>query len=127
MQSYLILDFARCSRHAFEMYEQFALQCAHGKLSCVMFKTGAEDPDVHYALRDVLATVADVLSSPLDIRMALVPGSASAGRVYRSMLAELRALGCDVEIFRRESDAACWLCAAGDCPRAPAAAAVVAA
>ena len=127
MQDFLILDFARCSRDTFDIYERFALLCARRKVSRVLFKTGAEDADVHYALRDVLATVADVLGSPLNIRLALVTTSAPARKVYRALQPELHALGCEVRIFGLESPAACWLCGAEDCPRARCAEVAVAA
>lgn len=117
MQNCFVVDFARSSRGAFDIYEQFALLCARGKVSGVLFKTGAEDADLHYTLRDVLATVADILGGPLDIRLALVANSASAGQVYRSIQPALRALGCEVRIFGLESQASCWLCGGEDCVR----------
>jgi hypothetical protein len=127
VQDCLVVDFARCRRSAFDLYEQFALLCTRRKVSRVLFKTGAEDAELHYALRDVLATVADILGAPLDIRLALVANSASAGQVYRSIQPVLRALGCEVQIFGLESQASCWLCGGEDCVRTPRAETAVAA
>ena len=117
MQNFLILDFGRCTRDPFHLYQQFALLCAQRKVSRVLVRTGAEDADVHYTLHDVLAIVARVLGGPLGIQLALVECSPSIAAVYRAMQPELRSLGCEVRIFGVEREAACWLCGAKDCAR----------
>jgi hypothetical protein len=106
VQNFLVLDFARCTRGAYDIYEQLALLCTQRKVSRVLVKAGAEDADVHYTLHDVLATVALALGGPLDLRLAMIEGSPSITRVYRAMQPALRSLGCDMRIFDVESEAA---------------------
>lgn len=102
----------RGSRELSEMYQDFAALCAQGKVRWALFKTGEEDGDAHYTLRDVLRTVVLTVGVPLHLKLALVTGSDSVAEVHRDMQEELRALGCDARVFRIEREADRWLRAA---------------
>ena len=112
-RGFVVLLFAtRGSRELSEMYQDFGVLCAQGKVRRALFKTGEEDGDAHYALRDVLRTVALTVGVPLQLKLALVARSDSVAQVYRAMREELRALGCDARVFRIEGEADQWLHAA---------------
>ena len=117
-RGYIVVRFdQRGSRELSEMYQKFGHLCAQGKVRQALFRTGQEDGDAHYALRDILSTVTLIVGEPLRLKLALVANSASVAQVYRSMQEELRALGCDTRVFRLERQAAQWLRAGR--PRAP--------
>lgn len=106
----VVIDFRRCgSRQLSEIYQDFGLRCARREVRCALLKTGDEEPDAHYALRDILRTVALVAEIPLQLRLALVTSSDSVAQVCRTMQQELRALGCDARPFRIERQADQWL------------------
>ena len=102
-----------------DLYQAFALLCARKTVGCVLLRTGDEDANVHYALRDVLATIALIAGIPLHLSLALVTGSPSIAQVCGTMQAELRSLGCDAQVFRAEPQASQWLRVAGSRAAAP--------
>jgi hypothetical protein len=112
-RGFVVLTFAkRDSRALSEMYQDFGLLCAEGKVRRALFRAGEEDGDAHYALRDVLRTVALVVGVPLRLNLALVASSESVAQAFRAMQEELRGLGCDARVFRIERQADQWLRAA---------------
>lgn len=98
----------RSSQEVSELYLVFGLQCARNEVRRARLKTGDEDCDIHYTLRDILATLR-VAGLPLQLRLAVVAGSDAIARVYRETRVELASLGCDVRIFRIELRAEEWL------------------
>ena len=113
----VVVDFRGCNSHEVSaVYQAFALLCARQKVRAALLKAGDEDPDCHYALRDTLVTVARIAGIPLGFRLALVAGSCMIEKVYGIMQAELRALGCDVRVFRFAWHAQQWLSADGLIP-----------
>ena len=111
-EGWLVFDFGRCNgTELFAAYQELGLLCSSkGRPGSVMLKTGTEDADVHYTLRDVLLTVACIVDSrPLDLRLALVASSVPIARVGCAMRQELSILGCDLRVFGSESKAASWL------------------
>lgn len=106
----VVVDFSRCDRRQLSgASEEFGVLCAGGKVRAALLKTAHEPADVHYALRDVLTTVARVAGVPLRFRLAVVTGSESIEETYRSIQSELRPLGCEVRMFRAAHDAERWL------------------
>jgi len=108
-----VMDFHRC--HACEIldaYQDLALllSAANGR-GAVLLRTGNEDADLHYALRDIVHTAVRILGKPLQARVALVGSSYAIRHVCRAMQPALRALGCELRLFRQESEATCWLLA----------------
>jgi hypothetical protein len=93
----------------FEVYQDFGLLCARKEVRRALLKTGDEDADTHYTLRDILATVARIAGIPLPFRLALVTTSDSITQVCRTVQQELRVLGCDARVFRVERKAERWL------------------
>jgi hypothetical protein len=113
----VVVDFRGCNSHEVSaVYQAFAVLCARQKVRDALLRTGDEDADGHYALRDTLVTVARVAGIPLRFRLALVAGSARIEKVYGIMQDELRALGCDVRVFRFAWQAQQWLCGASFIP-----------
>lgn len=107
----VVVDFRGCNSHEVStVYQAFALLCAREKVRDALLKTGDEDADAHYALRDTLVTVARIAKIPLRFRLALVASSAPIEHAYRDMQRELRLLGCDARVFRAASEARQWLC-----------------
>ena len=108
-----MVDFRGCnSRELSEMYQAFGLLCAGEKVRAALLMTGGEDADVHYTLRDILVTLARIAGIPVRFRLALVASSGAVERVHRAIQGDLRSLGCDTRVFRRERQAAEWLCGA---------------
>ena len=109
---FVAVDFRGCSpQELSERYQDFGLLCARGKVRSAMLRTGHEDADAHYTLRDILVTVACIVRIPLGFRLALVASSDSIERVYRAILEDLHGLGCDAQVFRIEERATGWLLA----------------
>ena len=107
---YVAIDFRGCSSQELsEVYQAFALLCAREKVRWALLKTGDEDADAHYALRDILMTVARIAGIPVRFRLALVAGSDAIVQVGQTMQKELGPLGCDARIFRAEGRASDWL------------------
>ena len=104
------MDLRGCgSRELSEIYQAFALLCARQTVRGALLKAGDEDADAHYALRDTLVTVARIAGIPLRFRLALVASFGPTAQVYRSLQAELRALGCEAQVFGMEHQADHWL------------------
>lgn len=109
-RSFVDIDFRGCSpQELSERYQSFGLLCARGKVGSAMLKTGHEDADAHYTLRDILVTVTCIVGIPLGFRLALVATTDSIELVYRTILEDLHGLGCEARIFRNEAQAAGWL------------------
>jgi hypothetical protein len=109
----VVVDLRGCgSRELSEIYQAFALLCARQAVRGALLKTGDEDADAHYALRDTLVTVARIAGIPLRFRLALVASFGPTEAVYRTLQTELRSLGCDAQVFRLEHLAVQWLCGA---------------
>lgn len=107
----VVVDLRGCgSRELSEIYQAFALLCARQAVRGALLKTGDEDADAHYALRDTLVTVARIAGIPLRFRLALVASFSPTEEVFRTLQAELRSLGCDAQVFRLEPQAVRWLC-----------------
>jgi len=106
-----VIDFRRCgsSRQLSEIYQDFGLRCARREVRYALLKTGDEEGDAHYALRDILRAVALVAGIPVHLRLALVASSDSVAQVCQTMQQDLRALGCDARLFRMERQADQWL------------------
>lgn len=103
-------DLRGCSsRELSEIYQAFALLCARQAVRAALLKTGDEDADAHYALRDTLVTVARIAGIPLRFKLALVASFGPTEQLYRTLQAELRSLGCEAQVFRRERQAVQWL------------------
>ena len=107
---YVAIDFRGCSSQELsEIYQAFALLCVREKVCGALLKTGDEDADAHYALRDILVTVGRIAGIPVRFRLALVAGSDAIVQVGRTIQKELAPLGCDARIFRAEGRANEWL------------------
>ena len=118
--SVVVIDFRRCnSRQLSEIYQDFGSQCARREVRRALFTTGDEEAVAHYALRDILRTLALIAEIPLHLRLALVTSSDSVAQVCRTMQEELRALGCDARSFRIERQADDWLRAGNGPAQAP--------
>lgn len=104
------IDFADCgSRQVSDIYQHFGILCAQGRVQAALLKTGDEQADVHYALRDVLVTVARVAGIALGFRLAFVAGSDAIEKTFWSIQDDLRSLGCESRVFRAEREAERWL------------------
>lgn len=105
-----MIDFRGCdSRGVSEIYQAFAVLCAREEVHRALLKSGNEDPDAHFALRDTLVTLARIAGIPLRFRLALVASSSRIEDVYRTVQGELRSLGCEAQVFRTERRAGRWL------------------
>jgi len=93
----------------FEIYQEFGLLCARGKVRWALLMTGDQDADAHYTLRDMLVTVAGIMGIPLRFSLAMVASSDPIEQVCRTMQQELRSRGCDARVFRAEREAERWL------------------
>ena len=110
---FVVVDFRRCTPHDLsEIYQVFGLLCARKSVHCALLKTGDEQADAHYSLRDILRTLALVVEVPLHLHLALVSSSSSIALVCDGMEEELRALGCNARVFPIELEAYEWLGAA---------------
>lgn len=123
----VVIEFeARSSQGISLAYQDLAaLLCRPKKRECVLLHAGTEDAEMHYALRDVLHTVARVVGEPLELRVALLGRSRALAAVCRGMQPALAALGCELRLFHGERQAVTWLLSSPSLSaRAPAAAAV---
>jgi hypothetical protein len=65
----VVIDFRRCdTARLFETYQDFGVLCARRALRCALLQTGGEDANAHYALRDILRTIARIAQIRLDLR-----------------------------------------------------------
>jgi hypothetical protein len=99
----------RSGRILSDAYQDFAVRCANAPVQCALLKTGDEDATAHYALVDVLRMLVLVAEVPLRLRLAILASSEPVARVATAMGNELRVLGCEVRVFRDESEAGSWL------------------
>jgi hypothetical protein len=101
-------------------YQAFGLLCAERKVRAALVRTGNEDADGHYTLRDILVTLARVVGVPLRFRLAFVARSGAIVEVCRDLQKDLAPLGCELGVFPAERQALEWL-RAGEpqAPRAP--------
>ena len=107
----LTIDFADCSRDdVFAAYQDLGVLCFAAPPRRLLLKAGREDADSHYALRDVLHTVAH-LAGPamLDMSVAVVTRSAAVTHVAHAMRADLAPLGCRLHVFSSLERAKRWL------------------
>lgn len=107
------MDFHRCDAcEILDAYQDLALlfYAADG-CGTVLLRTGNEDAEVHYALRDIVDTAVRIVGNPLRAHVALVRSSYAIRQVCREMQPALRALGCELRLFRQESEATYWLLA----------------
>lgn len=116
----LVIDFRRSApADIFTAYEELGVLCVDAAPACVLVTTGKEEPDIHYALRDALLTVAGVSADALlGMKVALVAGSEATHEVGEAMGPELVHVGCTLRTFGGENAALLWLQAGGE-SRAP--------
>lgn len=107
---FVVIDSRGCEpRRLCSGYQAFGLLCAGKKVRAALVRTGDEDADGHYALRDILTTLARVAGVPLRFRLAFVARSQAIVEVCRAMQEELTPLGCELEVFQVERQAFEWL------------------
>jgi hypothetical protein len=90
-------------------YQAFGLLCAEGKVRAALVRTGNEDAEGHYALRDIVMTLARVAGVAPRFRVAFVTRSDGIAEVCRSMQKQLTPLGCELAVFQVERQAQQWL------------------
>jgi len=90
-------------------YQAFGMLCAERRVRAALVRTGGEDADGHYALRDILVTLARVAGIPLGFPLAFIARSDEIAEVCRTMQNELTPLGCELGVFRAERQARQWL------------------
>jgi hypothetical protein len=90
------------------VYLAFGLLCSRRQVRAALLLTGDQDPEAHYALHDVLATVCRTVGVPLYFRLALV-AAPSCAAVCSRIERDLVALGCEARLFGSEAEARAWL------------------
>jgi hypothetical protein len=118
---FVVIDSRGCEpRRLCYGYQAFGLLCAERKVRAALVRTGNEDADGHYTLRDILLTLARVAGVPLRFRLAFVARSEAIVEVCRSLQKDLAPLGCEIGVFPAERQAFEWL-RGGElqAPRAP--------
>ena len=107
----LAIDFGDYSRDdVFAAYQDLGVLCFEAAPRFLVLKAGGEDPDSHYALRDVLRTVACAAGrGALDMSIAVVTRSAAVTHVAHGMRADLAPLGCRLRVFSSMGGANRWL------------------
>lgn len=107
---FVVIDSRDCdARRLSYGYQAFGLLCAYGKVSAAVVRTGNEDAEGHYALRDILVTLARIAGIALRFRLAFVARSDAVAEVCRTMQNELTPLGCELEVFQAERQAHEWV------------------
>ena len=107
---FVVIDSRGCEpRRLCYDYQAFGLLCAEGKVRAALVRTGNEDADGHYTLRDILVTLARVAGVPLRFRLAFVARSEAIVEVCRDLQKELTPLGCELGVFQAEPQALEWL------------------
>ena len=107
------MDFHGCDdREALLEYQRLglALYASQGP-GAVLLMSGNVDAVVHYALRDILCTVARVVERPLRLRLAVLGSGAAIEQVCHAMRFALRAAGCELRLFAAQGEAVQWLLA----------------
>lgn len=98
------------AREAFLLYQRLAvLLYTQPGLQGVLLKCGSEEPELHYALRDIVQTLAGVAGTPLQVRVAVLDGRHTVRRICEETRSVLAPLGCDLKVFDGEGAAASWL------------------
>ena len=116
----VVLDLRRCGvAELLELYQDFGLLCARETVRCALLKTADENAEAHYALLDILRTIALIAQIPLRLRLAIIASSGPIAEVGQAMRAELRVLGCEAQVFCTEGEAERWLRAARSATRPP--------
>ena len=106
----VVIDFRRCdTAQLFETYQDFGVLCARRAVRCALLQTGAEDANAHYALRDILRTIALIAQIRLDLRLVMVARSGATALVGGAMREELQVLGCNAQVCRTAREAGQWL------------------
>lgn len=106
----VVIDSRGCEpRRLCHGYQLFGLLCVEGKVRAALVRTANEDAEGHYALRDILVTLARVAEVPLRFRLAFVARSEAIVEVCRSLQRELAPLGCELGTFQIERRALEWL------------------
>lgn len=106
----VVIDSRGCeARRLCDGYHVFGLLCAEGKVRAALVRTGSEEADGHYALRDILVTLARVAGVPVRFRLAFVARSEAIVEVCRNLQPELTPLGCELGVFQIERQAFEWL------------------
>ena len=108
---WLTIDFDECSRDGvFAAYQDLGVLCFACAPRRLLLRAGSEDAESHYALRDVLRTVARVCGpGALDLSIAVVTRSATVTHVAHAMRADLARLGCRLRVFSSAEHAHRWL------------------
>lgn len=107
---FVVVDFRGCgSSEFYQTYQDFGALCARREVRGALLRTGDEQPEAHYTLRDILWTVARVGGISVRFKVALVAPSDAIAHVYWIIRHELRTLGCDARLFRAEEEAERWL------------------
>jgi hypothetical protein len=90
-------------------YQAFGLLCADRKVRAALVRTGNEDPEGHYTLRDILLTLAHVAGVAVGFRLAFVARADGIVEVCRTLQQELAPLGCELRVFPADRQAFDWL------------------
>lgn len=105
-----MIDSRGCEpRRLCDGYQAFGLLCAERKVRAALVRTGNEDADGHYTLRDILLTLSRVAGITLRFRLAFVARSEATVEVCRELQKELAPLGCELGVFALEGQAFEWL------------------
>ncbi len=107
---FVVVDFRGCKSYEFfQAYQDFGALCARRQVRGALLRTGYEQAEAHYALRDILETLSRIAEIPVNFNVAMVATSSAIARVYSVIRRELAPLGCDTRLFRAESEAGRWL------------------
>jgi len=107
---YVRVDFGSCNAAELSaVYRAFTAFCLDNKVTRALLKAGDDHPNGHYALRDALATMAQLARIPADFKLALIPSSRPIELVYREAQRHLRAAGFNAWVFGTENEAVDWL------------------
>lgn len=108
----LMIDFGGCGRDdVFTAYQELGVLCFAGaRPRRLLLRAGREEAESHYALRDVLSTVARMtVCGSLEMSIALVTSSRATAQVGHALRAALVPLGCRLRVFPAERRARRWL------------------
>lgn len=107
----LQIDFAGRGRDdVFAAYQDLGVLCFAGAPERVLLKAGGQEAESHYALRDVLLTIARIGgSAPLHMKIALLTSDRATAHVGAAMQPELVRIGCYLRVFAVERQALRWL------------------
>ena len=112
-ETFVQLDLSGCGLpEVLASCTEFAALCMTTRIRGALLKGGDEDIQRRQAVRDLFKIMPLVV--PRDLRVALVPGAACTGAVYRRSEAELRAMGLNARCFENETLAAQWFGVSGN-------------